>query len=1082
MPVRIRVLGPTRAVLDDVELDLGGRRPAEVLTLLAAAHGAPVPAEVLVDRLWRGHPPGTALTTLQGFVARLRRLLEPGRSAREAGILVTRGAGYALELPPGAVDADRFADLVGSARAAAATGRAADAASRYADALDLWSGTPYADVADVMDVQPLVVRLEELRLAAVDELAEIRLAAGQGAGLVPELTRIAAAHPLREGAQALLARALYQAGRQADALEVLRRVRGRLADELGLDASAQLAELESAILRRDPALTPPRPDATPDVVRPAPAAAEGGFVGRQAELAALEAAWAGAAAGRGTAVVVTGEPGIGKTRLVEVFAGRVGAAARWGRCSPSGGAPPYWPWQQILHGLPEGASRSDAGARFALGLEVVRRLRVLAGAAPLLVVIDDLQWADPDSSHVLEIVLGELRDLPLLLVLTCRPDAAGDPVRVLAVAARSDGARRLALTGLSAEEVGHLAGALGAPGRDPAAVAALAARSGGNPFFVTELAALPPGELPGSIRDVLRLRLAALSPAGTDVLAAVAVAGGSVPLATVASVLDRPAGALGADVQVALRAALLVEPAPGRVRVAHDLVREVVLADLDPARRSVLHRSWAEALAAGPAAATSAAAIAMHHCAAAAGAPDVPAAVAVLRAAREALARAGDAEAEELAANGLRHVPEGEPGLRADLHEVRGAALRRLGRLEESSGELRAAAELARRHDDPQRLARAALASAGGGVGGYWACIGAPAATDVPLLDEAVSRAGDLPPVLRSAVLAALAVQRASAGYDDGLDLAAAATRAVDGADGTRAVADAGAARARAAVAEFVARWTPDRANERAGLARAMLAGSGADHAYRATALHLLRCALTETGRFAEAAAVSRRYAELADRHGDGDLLLLDTWWRAGLALAQGDYATARRLGDGAVAAAPTHSPAAADVTRMSRQTVEGIIAWHEHRLFEVVPEVVDLAVTVDPDWLSVLAQAYAQAGRRDDAYAAIDRLTDHPGGGVREPVRTILLADVYLELGDAQRAAALLPALRSYGDTVIVLWAGTTILGPASLYRGGVLALLGDPAAAAELDRAERVCAEFGFAPFARRVETLRRALGTRR
>ena len=163
----------------------------------------------------------------------------------------------------------------------------------------------------------------------------------------------------------------------------------------------------------------------------------------------------------------------------------------------------------------------------------------------------------------------------------------------------------------------------------------------------------------------------------------------------------------------------------------------------------------------------------------------------------------------------------------------------------------------------------------------------------------------------------------------------------------------------------------------------------------------------------------------------------------------------------------------------MSRQTVEGIIAWHERRLGDVVPEVVDLAATVDPDWLVVLAQAHAQAGRREAALEAIERFGRAPGGGTREPVRTILTADVHLELRDAERAAALLPALRAYGDTAVVLWPGATFLGPAALYRGGVLALLGDPAAGAELDRAEEVCAASGFAPFLARVRALRASVG---
>ncbi|MGY1741254.1 MULTISPECIES: BTAD domain-containing putative transcriptional regulator [unclassified Blastococcus] len=1088
MELRVHVLGPTRVTRDGADLDLGGRKPAEVLALLAAAEGRTVAADVLADRLWRGRPPASATTTLQGHVARLRRLLDPGLGAREAAVLVTRGAGYALVLPRAAVDAHAFADEV---PAAAAAGDA-EAAARLPATLARWQGEPYADVADVPEVAPVATRLEELRLAGLERLAEARLALGTGAELVADLSAAAAADPLREHTAALLARALYRGGRQAEALEVLRRTRERIADELGLDASPEVRDLEAALLRQDPALeargirapaAPAREEAT--AARP-PAApgTDDGFVGRPEELAALTGAWSAAAAGRGTAVVVTGEPGIGKTRLVEAFAARVGAAVRWGRCAEIGGAPPYWPWQQVLGGLPEGAGGGDPGARFALGLDTARRLRAVAGEAPLLVVLDDLQWADPDSLHVLEVVLAQLHGSRLLLALTCREEALGAAAltRVLGAAARLPGARRLRLAGLASGEVAALAAGLtGAPLDDDAA-RELAERSGGNPFFVTELAAVggrDGGAVPAGVRDVVRLRLDGLPAPVRDVLAAAAVAGREVSVAVLEAALDGgPAGggpgggdpgggepAGGDPVGGALRAGLLVEPAPGRIRIAHDLVREVVLADLGPVPRAALHGRLADALAAAPAAATAAAAIAVHRSEAAAGRRDAAAALACLRAAREALDRAGVEEAAALAGRGLAHVPAGDDATAADLQLIRGAALRLLGLIEESGAALSAAAGLARAAGDDDRLVRAAVVSAGGGVGGYWAIVGALQAADEPLLEEAVARADAVSPPLAAAALAALGVRRATTGRPGAPELAA------------RALAAAGddrGARARARVAGFVARWTPAHAATRVDLARSMLRESTGDPVAEATALHLLRCALTESVQADEAAAVSRRFTELAQRRGDGDLLQLDAWWHAGLALARGETDEARRLADDAVRDAPTTSPAAADVTRMSRQTIEGIATWLEDRLPTVMPEVVDLATTVDLDWLGVVALAHAQAGRADAALAAADRMLAAPGAGIREPVKTILLADVHLTLGDAGRAATLLPALRGYGDTVVVLWAGTTVLGPTALYRGGVLALTGDPSARAELERAVEVCELFGFAPFAARARRL--------
>ncbi len=1075
MELRVQVLGPTRVTRDGADLDLGGRKPAEVLALLASAEGRAVAADVLADRLWRGQPPASATTTLQGHIARLRRLLDPGRGAREASVLVTRGTGYALVLPRSAVDAHAFADEVS---AAAAAGDAA-AARQLPVTLARWQGAPYADVADVPETAPVATRLEELRLAALERLAEARLALGTGAELVADLSAAAAADPLREHTAALLARALYRGGRQAEALEVLRRTREHVADELGLDPSAEVRDLEAAVLRQDPALDAPPPPAPPPTAAATPAGGAdavgdpppgNGFVGRPAELEALAGAWSAAAAGRGTAVVVTGEPGIGKTRLVEAFAAQAGAALRWSRCAEIGGAPPYWPWQQVLGGLPEGAAGSDPGARFALGLDTARRLRAAAGDAPLLVVLDDLQWADADSLHVLEVVLSQLHGSRLLLALTCREEASGSPAltRVLGAAARLPGARRLRLGGLDTGEVAALAAGLTGTVLEDGAARLLAERSGGNPFFVTELAAVGArdgGAVPAGVRDVVRLRLDGLPAPVRDVLSVAAVAGRELSVAVLVAALGEGGSAAGDPVGDALRAGLLVEPAPGRVRVAHDLVREVLLADLGPVPRAALHGRLADALAAAPAAATAAAAIAVHRSEAAAGRPDTAAALACLRAAREALDRAGVEEAAALAGRGLAHVPADDVPTAADLQLVRGAALRLLGLIEESGAALTAAADLARTTGDDARLVQAAIVSAGGGVGGYWASFGALPAADEALLEEATGRTDAVPPPVAAAVLAALGVRRASTGRPGGAELAA---RALAAAGGDRG------ARARARVAEFVARWTPAHAAARVELARTMLGESTGDPVAEATALHLLRCALVETVQADEAAAVSRRFTELARRRGDGDLLQQDAWWHAGLALARGEADEARRLADDAVRDAPTTSPAAADVTRMSRQTIEGIAAWHEHRLPDVVPEVVDLAATVDPDWLGVLAQAHAQAGRRDAALAAADRMLTGPGEGTREPVQTILLTDVYLELGDAERAAALLPALRGYGDTVVVVWAGHTVLGPSALYRGGALALTGDRSARAELERALEICGLFGFAPFAARAQRL--------
>lgn len=1058
--LRIRAFGTFRVLRGDEVLDLGGRLPAELLALLVLAESRAVDHDVIADRLWRGNPPASARATLQGYVARLRRALEPGRSAREATVLVTRGDGYALEIPRSQVDVHAFADLVAQGRRAAAEGTLDAAVETLEAALALWSDAPYAGIADVLEATPEIARLEDLRLLAVEELMAASLALGRGAGHVPELTVLAARHPLRERLQLLLARALYAGGRQAEALDLLRATRERMAEDLGLDPSVELQELESAILNHA-VDQPTRPVATAPVATGAPLA---GFIGRAKELEVLDAAWQQARAGNGCAVVVTGEPGIGKTLLVEAFVAASGAPARWARCLQTPGVPPYWPWQQVLGGLPDTSDASDEGARFAFGLEVARRLQADAAAAPGVLVLDDVQWADPDSLQVLQVLLDLLAGTRLLVLMTCRDVAAPDPAlaSVLAAAGRTGAGQRLVLEPMPPAEVAELVrevrgGQVGRPSLDTDEVVR---RSGGNPLFATELSRLDAGEVavPTMARDVIRMRLAALPELAHDLIALLSVAGRELPVGLLARAAHRAVTELDVPLAAATSSGLVVETEPGRLRVRHDLVREAVIADLGPGRRAELHARLADVLESSAAAMTSRAAIAVHRSEAAAGAADLAAASACCVATQEALDRAGAAEAADLVRRGLGHVPPDEHALRGDLLHLQGVAFRRLGLLEASLAALSDEAAIARRLGDHVRLARAALA-AGGALGGYWATAVAPAVVDVALLEEAAGHLDDLDDGLASDVQAALAVHRAANGID-----------AVALAD----AAEQRSPRPLAAIAGFVARWSPQYAPDRLERARALLARVRGRTVPEATALHLLRCALTENLLADEAAAVSARFTAAVEERGDGDMILLDLWTRSGIALAQGRYADARDLADTAVQSAPSASPAAAEVIRVSRQTVEGIIAWHERSLGAVVPEVVDLAATVDPDWLTVMALAHAQAGRRDECLAVADRVLQQPGAASREPVHTILLADAYLELGDADRAATLLPRLESYGDTAVVLWPGMTFLGPVALYRGGIKALLGRPDAEAELQAALEVCDRFGYAPFRRRAERL--------
>ncbi|MEV0625452.1 BTAD domain-containing putative transcriptional regulator [Nonomuraea wenchangensis] len=272
-------LGPFQAWTDGSPLDLGGQRQRAVLARLLVAGGRAVPVNTLIDELWPGNPPAQALSTIQGYVSRLRRALEPGRAPREeAEVLVSAPPGYALRAAAGQVDAWRFESLVKS------DGPPAQVWADMETALGLWRGPALAEFADLSWAVTEASRLEELRLIAVERRADAGLALGRATSLVADLEAHAAEHPLREEAWRLLAVALYRMGRQGDALAALRRARAVWRDELGLDLTAGLKRLEADMLAQrleepPPAAPPSAPPSVPlSVPSDAPAAASGGVL------------------------------------------------------------------------------------------------------------------------------------------------------------------------------------------------------------------------------------------------------------------------------------------------------------------------------------------------------------------------------------------------------------------------------------------------------------------------------------------------------------------------------------------------------------------------------------------------------------------------------------------------------------------------------------------------------------------------------------------------------------------------------------------------------------------------------------
>ncbi len=240
-----RILGPLEVADGDSLMALPGAKQRALLAILLLRVNEVVSADRLIDDLWGERSPDSGRTALQVRISQLRKALGPAGQ-----VLITRPAGYILKLDPHQLDLHRFERLVEEADPAGA----AAAAVKLREALALWRGPPLADLAYESFAQAAIARLEELRLGVLEKRIEADLALGRHADLVAELEAFATEHPLRERVRAQLMLALYRCGRQADALTVYQAARRTLVEELGIEPSPPLRELQQAILRQDPSL------------------------------------------------------------------------------------------------------------------------------------------------------------------------------------------------------------------------------------------------------------------------------------------------------------------------------------------------------------------------------------------------------------------------------------------------------------------------------------------------------------------------------------------------------------------------------------------------------------------------------------------------------------------------------------------------------------------------------------------------------------------------------------------------------------------------------------------------------------
>jgi DNA-binding SARP family transcriptional activator len=667
--VEFRLLGNLEVDVDGAPVDIGGTQPRTVLAMLLVAGGRVVPAESIIAALWGDEPPASAAGTLQSYVSRLRRALVPGGGRGDAArVLIWDPPGYKLVVEPGALDTHRFEELAEQGRALLAEGDLEGARAWLDEALGLWRGPALLEFSHLDFAWGYAAKLEERKLVVTEDRIEADLRLGRHTAVIGDLAELVAANPLREQLRHHLALALYRAGRQAEALRVIDDARRTLRDQLGIDPGVPLVDLEAAILAHDPALTPdpqpvgpvaPERRTTPAAGTPAADAAAlaaprsaarasaggppsvGRLVGRDAELRQAVAALDEARTGT-RVVLVEGEPGIGKTRLVEEVAAQAaerGAAVYWGRAFEGGATPAFWPWLPPLRSLvarfgglvafapelaslvdPDGDEATEAApggrTRFRLFEAVADLIADAAAAQPLVLVLDDLQWADAPSLELLTFVVGQLADAPVLLACTVRELEVGRNdavIDTLAKLSRVHATRRILLRGLSYPATAKLVEA--ASGREvaPEIVASIQERADGNPFFATELARLavhegdqgevpaavaPGGDVPSGVRDVVRRRIALLPEATVGLLQVAAVVGRDVDLDLLVQASGDPADAVldGIDPAVVHRLLTPVPDRPGTYRFAHALVREVVIDDVSALRRARMHLRVADAL------------------------------------------------------------------------------------------------------------------------------------------------------------------------------------------------------------------------------------------------------------------------------------------------------------------------------------------------------------------------------------------------------------------------------------------------------------------------------------------------------
>lgn len=1111
------------------------------LALFVTHLGEPCRSDVLQEALWGDDPPARPRRLLQGLVSRLRRALEAEDGADD--VLVTVPGGWRLALGREEVDATRFDDLAADAQEQADTGRTDSAAALLREGLALWGGPPFGDLADHPMFAAERARLEERRLTARELSLQLRLQAGEVSDALAELSELVAAHPFRERLHELWMLALYRAGRPADALVAYQQVRERLASELGAEPGPDLQAMHTAILRHDvdggvgsggPAAASrerPRTVVSWACHRDLP------FVGRDAELAELDAALSRARDGARQLVLVTGEPGIGKTRLVAEVTDRAlddGVRVLVGRCSQGVGVP-YQPFVEALRMDLDAATDDDLHGRLARHAGPLARLLpdlaertgcpppppstnpqldrhhlfdavaawacTAAQQTPFLLVLEDLQWATRETLLLLRQLVRATAAAPLTVVVTYRnvtTEASTELLDTLAELARGPGTTRVELGGLRPQDVGRIvAGHDEHPGAKPARMAGqLYDATAGNPLFVQEmLASTAPGtpdlprvgddiELPWSLRQLLDARIHRLAPATVHLLMQAAVAGEQFDFPLVADAIGQDPETALAGLEEAIGARLVVASgdATDRYGFRHAIMRQALLDRPSPSRRARLHAHYAASLEQahadrpGPVLSELA-----HHLLAAGPAADRTRTRQVVRAAADtAMAQLAYDEAAALYQRALalldddRREDNEARQERCDLLTALGDAQQRAGPGEHSRTLLRAL-DLATGLADTDRIVEAAWAN----NRGYPSHLFSIDEERVAALERALEVVGADEPGARATLLALLGGELTFSGPGAGTDQRA------------RRLSDEALALARSGDDTVLARVLmlrqftiqgPDTLAER--LRNTVELVRIADELDDPTLRMFSR-------QWRAVAAMEAAHRAEADRCIDEALRLADELGEPFMGCTAHMLAANREVSWGDLDAVPALATRAEDLgMQVDAVDIQGVttlqLLWcHRERgdVEQILPRIEKLRARYGqlPHWQSLLALAWWEVGGHDDALAVLEGFCadgfDDVAGDVAGLHALCCFAEVAAGLDHVTAARQLLPLLEPYADQLDADQALCT--GPVAYYLGLLGATLGRLDRADDwLAQASRISEEVDAARWIRRIRLARARL----